>query len=109
MIAQPWCVGAPHQRFEPLEVLRIRLGYRAEVHRYAMLHDPILLDDLIENRHRTAGIAHEIFRNDFEPVHHRLAREDVAVMRNAESDSDSVVLIRIEAIAGHGGSLAGAR
>ena len=46
-------------------------------------------------------VDHEVFRDDLEPVHHRLARKDVLVMRNAETDSDAVVLKRIEAIAGH--------
>ena len=81
---------------------RIGRGHRAEVHRDAVLHDAVLLEDLIEHGERAAGVDHEVFRDDFEPVHDRLAREDVLVVRNAQADADAVILKRVEAIAGHG-------
>ncbi len=83
-------------------MLGIGCGDGAEVHRDAVLHDAVLLEDLIEHCQRAAGVDHEVLRDDLEPVDHRLAREDVLVVRNAEADSDAVILKRIEAIAGHG-------
>ena len=86
-------------------MFRVGLGHRAEVHRDAVLHDAIALENLIEHGERTAAVDHEILRDDFEPVDDRLAREDVLVMRNAQTNSDAVVLERIEAIAGHAGTV----
>ena len=101
MIAEPRSAGATHKSLEPLQVFGIGCGHRAEVHRNAMLHDAIALEDLIEHGQRSAAIDHEVFRDDFKPVHHRLARKDVLVVRNAQTDSDAVVLECIEAIASH--------
>ena len=67
-----------------------------------MLHNSVALKNLIEHCQRAPGIDHVIFRDDFEPVHHRLARKNVLVVRNAETDSDTVILKRIESITGHG-------
>jgi len=66
-----------------------------------MLHHPILFQDAIENRQRTAAIDHVVFRNDFEPIDHRLAFQDVLVMRNAQADSDAVPGMPVKSIGWH--------
>ena len=56
-----------------------------------MLHNAILLENLIEHGQRTAGIDHEILRDDLEPVDDRLARKNMLIMRNPKADSDAVI------------------
>jgi hypothetical protein len=63
--------------FRRLQVLGIGRSDGAEVHGDAVLHNAILLEDSIERGERPAGVDHEVFRDDFEPVNHRLAGEDV--------------------------------
>ena len=69
----------------------IRFFRRAEVHRDAMLHHFVLLQNLIQDAQRTPAINHEIFGDDFEPIHHGLAREDVVVVRSAQTDPNAVI------------------
>ena len=109
MVAEPGGSGAADERLEAAKVLGIGRGDGTEVHGDAVLDDAVLLKDLIEDGERAAGIDHEIFRDDFEPVDDGLAREDVLIVRNAEADSDAVILKRIEAIAGHGRQSSGIR
>src|SRR5579883_244036 len=66
-----------------------------------MLHHAIALEELVEESERTASIDHEIFRDDLEPVHHRLLVQDVVVMRNAKTDSDSVFGKTVKTIGRH--------
>src|ERR1700677_2328691 len=73
----------------------------AEVHRDAVLHDVILLKNLIEDLERPSAIDHEIFGDDFEPVTDRLARKNVVVVGGAQADTDSVVGKSVEFIRGH--------
>ena len=64
-----------------------------------MLHNAILLKNLIENSEWPSSIDHEILRDDFEPVNYRLARKDVRIVGNTQADADTVVLKRVESIA----------
>jgi hypothetical protein len=66
-----------------------------------VLHDFVLLQDLIEDVQRPTAIDHEIFRNYFEPINDGLARENVVVVRGAQSDADAEVRKSIEAIRRH--------
>ena len=66
-----------------------------------MLHDAVLLENLIEHLERPAAIDHEIFRDDLEPIDDRFLREDVPVMRNAQADADAVIGEIIEWIRRH--------
>ena len=91
MIAEPGSIGAANQLLQAAQMLRIRRGHRAEVHGDAVLHNAILLEDLVEDGQARPGIDHEIFSDDFEPVDHRLARKDVLIVRNAKADSDAVI------------------
>jgi len=102
VVAEPRGFGAADEGFEAAEMLGVGRCDGAEVHGDAMLDDAVLLEDSIERGEGAAGIDHEVFGDDLEPVHDRLAGEDVLVVRNPEADSDAVILIRIETIAGHG-------
>ena len=74
---------------------------RAEVHGNAVLHHSVLLQYLVEHLQRAPPIDHEILRDDFKPVDHRLLIKDVLVMRNAQPDADAVIREAVEAICGH--------
>ncbi len=66
-----------------------------------MLHDAVLLENLVEDVQRPAAIDHEILRNDLKPIDHRLARQNVLVMRHAQADADAVIRKSIKAIGWH--------
>ena len=44
---------------------------------------------------------HEIFRDDFKPVHHGFLLEDVLVVRDTQSNSHTIIGISIEAVCRH--------
>ena len=102
MVGQPRRLGAFDQPLEFLQMLAIEPVGRAEIHRHAMLHDAVLLEDLIEHFERTAAIDHEIFRDDLEPIDDRLLLQNVPVMRHAQADADAVVGEIVEWICRHG-------
>ena len=52
-----------------------------------MLHDAVLLENLVEHVQRAAAIDHEVLGDDFEPVDDRLLFEDVLVVRDAQADA----------------------
>src|SRR5882724_3918442 len=66
-----------------------------------MLHDPVLLEILIEHFERPARIDHEILRNNFEPVHDRLLRENMLIMRHTEADSDAIGRLTVKLVCRH--------
>src|ERR1700722_11555907 len=78
---------------------------RTKVHRDAVLHHFVLFQDLIENAQRASAVNHEIFGYDFKPVHDGLAREDVVVMRGAQSDPDAVLGKIVKCVGWHRRSL----
>ena len=82
-------------------MLAIRFFGGAEIHRDAVLHNFVLLENFIEDLEWASAVDHEIFRDDFEPVADRLARKNVIVVRGAQADTDSVVGKSIEFIRGH--------
>src|SRR5258708_40139066 len=73
---------------------------RAEIHGDAVLHHAVLIENPIENAEGPSAADHKIFRNDFKPVHHRFARQDMVVVRRAQPDADAVVRESIETIGG---------
>ena len=83
------------------QMIAIRSVGIAEVERDAVLNDAILFEYLIKHMKRPAGIDHVIFRDDLEPIDHRLALQNVLVMRNAQADPDAVVGMSIESISWH--------
>src|SRR6202048_4828628 len=82
-------------------MLAIRFLRRAEIHGNAVLHHAVLLQNLIQNAQRTSAVDHEIFGNNLEPVAHRLARQNVIVMRSAQANPNAVFGKSIKAICGH--------
>ena len=66
-----------------------------------MLNDPVLLQDGIENLQGTAAIDHEILGDNFEPIDDRLLLQDMAVVRDAQTDSDAVVGEMVESVGWH--------
>jgi hypothetical protein len=74
---------------------------RAEVHRNAVLYNPILLQNPVENGKRPAAIHHVVFGNDFEPIHYRFSLQDVAVMRYSQSNANPVVGEPIKPVCRH--------
>src|SRR5260221_13646081 len=98
MVAQPWRVRAFYQALQFFQVLAIQAVGRTEIHGDAMLHDAVLLEDLIEHFERPAAVDHKILGNNLEPVDRRLLAEDVAIMRDAQTDPDSVIAESVERI-----------
>src|SRR5580704_9409413 len=83
-----------------------RLG-GAKIHGHAMLNDAILLENSIQNCKRPAAIDHVVFRDDLEPIDHRLAFQDVLVMRNPQADADAVLGMSVKSIGRHVWTLVG--
>ena len=83
-------------------MVAIGLVRRAEVHGDAVLHDAVLLEDLVEHFERAAAIDHEVFGDDLEPIDDRFLFEDVPVVRNAQADADAEIGVAVERIGGHG-------
>ncbi len=101
MVGEPRRSRAARQRLQPLQMLAIERLSGAEVHGNSMLHDLVLLQDLVENRQRASAVDHIVFGDDLEPVHHRLPFENVRVVRNAQPNSDAVFGEAIEAVCRH--------
>jgi hypothetical protein len=85
-------------------VLPVKRLRGAEVHGYAVLDHPILLQDAIEHVERTAAVDHVVFGDDLKPVNHRLLRQDVVVVWDAKSDADTIVGEGVKSIRRHGRS-----
>ena len=66
-----------------------------------MLDDAVTFKDLVESRQRTTAIDHVIFRDDLKPVDRRLLFEDVGVMGNPQTDTDTVVREPVKSISWH--------
>ena len=101
MIAQPRRVRPPDESLELFQVLAIESVGRAEIHRDPMLHDAVLLENLVEHFERSAAIDHEIFRDDLEPIDDRFFFEDMPVMRHAQANPDAVVVEIVKRICRH--------
>src|SRR6266404_6101946 len=96
VVGNPGSLGALDQLFQFFQVLAVDSVRRAEVHGDAVLHDAILIENLIENAQGPSAADHKILGNDFEPVHNRFAGQDMVVVRGAQTDPDAVVRESIE-------------
>src|SRR5260370_26418462 len=105
MIGDPGRCGALDPSLQALQVIAIQPFGRSKIHGDAMLDDAITLEDPVESGQWTPAIHHEIFRDDLEPVHHRLALENMLIMRNAQTDADTVIGESIKSIGGHSKSV----
>jgi hypothetical protein len=64
----------------------------------------VLIENLVQNLKRPAAIDHVVFRDDLEPVHYGLSRQNMPVVRNPKADSYSMIRKAIEAISRHEGT-----
>src|SRR5260370_3527349 len=101
MVREPRRFRPLHQLLQPPQVLAVGLLRRAEIHRDAMLHYFVLLEDLIQNVQRPSAVDHEIFGDDFKPVDNRLAGEDVIIVRRPQADTNSIIRKPIKFIFSH--------
>jgi hypothetical protein len=82
-------------------VRAVDLVRRAEIHRDAVLHHAVLLEDLVEHVERPTALDHKILRDDLKPRARRFLREDVLVVRHAQPQPDPVVGEPVETIGRH--------
>src|SRR5262249_1219342 len=82
-------------------MLPIEWSRRTEIHRNAMLDNPITFQNLIENMQGATAVDHVILRDNLEPAHHWFFRENVLVMRYAKAYPNSEVGETIERICRH--------
>ena len=82
-------------------MLAVELIGRAEIHRDAVLDDPILFENLVEHFERPAAIDHEILGDDLKPIDDRLFLENMPVMWHAQADPNAVFGEAVEAICRH--------
>ena len=90
-----------HKLLELPEMLTVELACGTDIERYPMLHDSILLQDLIQHVEGAAAVDHVVLGDDLEPIDDRLLLQNVLVVRNAETDADAVVGMTVEAIGRH--------
>src|ERR1041384_160281 len=101
MVSKPGRIGAADQLFQAAEVLAIQRLSRSKIHGDAVLYYAIALQNLVQYLEWAAAFHHEIFRDDFKPVNNWLLFKDVMVMRDAQANTDAVILESIETICGH--------
>ena len=101
MIGEPRRLGALYQGLELFEMLAVRAVRGAEIHRDAVLDHAVLLEDFVEDLQRASAVAHEILRDDLEPIDDRFLFQNVPVMGHAKPDADTVIGEIIEGIGGH--------
>src|SRR6202035_187362 len=74
---------------------------RAKIHGNAVLNDFVLLQNLIQDAQRPPAIDHEVLGDYFEPIHYRFARQNMVVMRCAQTNPDAVVRKIVKTICWH--------
>jgi hypothetical protein len=60
-----------------------------------------LIKDPVQNAQRPSAVNHEIFGDDFKPVHNGFARENMLVMWGPQAYANPVIRKRIETIRSH--------
>ena len=104
MIGEPRGLGALDEILEFAQVLAIGFFCGTKIHGDAVLHDFVLLENLIEDLHGASAIDHKILRNNFEPIDDWLALQDVLVVGRAQTDADAIFGEIIEAVGTHASS-----
>jgi hypothetical protein len=66
-----------------------------------MLYNFVLLQDLVEDVQRPPAVNHEIFGDDFKPVDHWFAGENMLVVRGSKADPNSVIGEPVKTIPRH--------
>jgi hypothetical protein len=101
MVGQPRSFRALDEALQAEEVFAIQRLSRAKVHGDSVLHNTVLLEDLVQDLQWPPTIHHVVFGDDFKPPDDGFALKDVVVMRDAQADSHSVIGERVEAVRGH--------
>jgi hypothetical protein len=66
-----------------------------------MPNNSVLIENLVEHLEGTSAVDHVVLRDDLKPIDDWLLRENVIVVRNSQTDADSVVAVSVEAIGRH--------
>ena len=101
VIGEPRSLGALRQFLDAPEVIAVQGLCAAKVHGDTMLNDSILIEDLVKNLERASAVDHVVLRDDLKPIDDWLLRENVVVVRNSQTDPDSIVGVSVEAIGRH--------
>src|SRR5450631_750982 len=101
VVREPGSSGPPGELLETLKVFAIGRLRRTKIHGNAVLNDPILFANLVEDLERAAAIDHIVFRNDLKPIDNRLFGEDVIVMWDPQPDTDTVIGKGIKSVGWH--------
>src|ERR1700733_10533285 len=101
MVGEPGRLCSPSQRLQSPEMFAIQRLCRAEIHRNTVLDDSVPLENLVEHLQSATTIHHVVLGDDLKPIHDRLLRKDVIVVRNSQTDSYAIVTKSIEAIGCH--------
>src|SRR6266446_2151257 len=101
VVGEPRSIRTLHQLLQPPEVFAVGLLSRAEIHRDAVLHDFVLVEDPIQDVQRPPAIDHEILRDNLKPVDNGLARKNMVVVRSTQANPYSVICKPIKAISRH--------
>ena len=103
MIGEPRRVGAFNQPLELLEMFCVKLVRRTKIDS-TVLDDPVLFQIESEDFEWTPAIDHEVFGDDFEPIHvDWFLLENMPIVRHAETNSDFVVRVAVEGVCRHRG------
>src|SRR5712672_1758716 len=101
MIRKPRRLRPLDQFLQSPQMFAVRFLRGAEVHRNAVLHHLVLLQYLVQNPQRPSAIDHEILGNNLEPVAHGLARQNMIVVRRAQSNPNPVLREPVKSICRH--------
>src|SRR5258708_32864607 len=101
MVGEPRSICSLPQLLQPAEVFAIGLLCRSEIHGDSVLHDFVLIEDLIQNVQRPAAVNHEILGDNFKPVHDGFTRENMLIVRSAQANSNPVISKRVKATFRH--------
>ncbi len=83
MVGEPRSLRPSSQLFETFEMFPVQGLRRAEIHRNPVLHDPILIEDVVEHLQRPSTVDHIVLGDDLKPVDDGLLGKNVLIVRNA--------------------------
>ena len=82
-------------------MLTIERLSRTKVHGHAVLHDPILFENLVENHEWPATLDHIVLGDDLEPIDHGFVPQNVAIVWDSQPDPNAVFGEAVKSICGH--------
>ena len=105
VVGEPRRLRALNERLQFLEMRAVDLVGRTKIHRDPVLHDAVLLHDLVEHLEGPAAVDHEVFGDDLEPIDRGLLFENMPVVRHAQADADTVIGVTVKCVGGHIGEM----